>query len=71
MIISLSSVSSQTNCKLNSEQCILVDDEVWGKAEHVAVALLVRSPAQTKGHEEKPGALQQGHLVIEVQVPET
>lgn len=50
---------------------ILVYDEVWCKAKHVAVTLLVRPPAQTKRHEEKPGALQQSHLIIQVQVPET
>lgn len=50
---------------------LLVDDEVWCKAKHVAVALLVRSPAQTERHEEEPGALQQSHLVVQMQVPET
>lgn len=49
---------------------ILVDDEVWGEAEHAAVALLVRPPAETEGHEEEPGALQQRHLVVQVQVTE-
>lgn len=52
-------------------QHILVDDEVWCEAEHVAVALLVRSPSQAEGHEEEPGALQQSHLVVQVQVPKT
>lgn len=52
-------------------QCLLIDDEVWCEAEHVAVALLVRPPAQAERHEEEPGALQQGHLIIQVQVPET
>lgn len=50
---------------------ILVDDKVRRKAEHVAVALLVRSPAQAERHEEEPGALQQSHLVVQVQVPKT
>lgn len=50
---------------------VLVYDQVWCKAKHVAVALLVRPPAQTKRHEEKPGVLQESHLIIQVQVPET
>lgn len=50
---------------------VLVDDHVRRKAEHVAVALLVGPPAQAEAHEEEPGALQQGHLVVQVQVPET
>lgn len=50
---------------------VLVDDHVWREAQHVAVALLVRPPAQAETHEEEPRALQQGHLVVQVQVPET
>lgn len=50
---------------------VLVYDEVWREAQHVAVALLVRPPAKTERHEEEPGALQQSHLVVQVQVPET
>lgn len=50
---------------------ILVYDKVWCEAKHVAVTLLVRPPAQTKRHEEKPGVLQQSHLIVQVQVPET
>lgn len=56
---------------MQTKQYILVDDEVGCEAEHVAIALLVRPPAQTERHDEKPGALQQCHLVIQVQVPET
>lgn len=48
----------------------LVDDEVGGEAEHAAVTLLVRPPPETEGHEEEPRALQQRHLVIQVQVTE-
>ena len=50
---------------------VLVDDQVGGEAEHSSVTLLVGAPAQTEGHEEQPGALQQGHLVVQVKVPET
>lgn len=50
---------------------ILVYDKVWCEAKHAAVTLLVRPPAQTKRHEEKPGVLQQSHLIVQVQVPET
>lgn len=57
--------------KLKVDGCILIDYEVWCEAEHVAVALLIRPPAQTEGHEEEPGTLQQGHLIVQVQVPET
>lgn len=45
-----------------------VDDEIGGEAEHAAVTLLIGSPTKTEGHEEEPGALQQRHLVINVQV---
>lgn len=48
----------------------LVDDEVGGKAQHGAVALLVRTPAQAEGHEEEPRALEQCHLVVQVKAPE-
>lgn len=50
---------------------VLVYNQVWCKAKHVAVTLLVRPPAQTERHEEEPGVLQQSHLIIQVQVPET
>lgn len=49
---------------MNSEINSLVDDEVRGEAQHGAVALLVRPPAQAEGHEEEPGALEQRHLVV-------
>lgn len=48
----------------------LVDDEVGGETQHGAVALLVRPPAQAEGHEEQPGALEQRHLVVQVEAPE-
>ncbi len=57
--------------KLKMDGYVLVNDKIWCKAEHVAVALLVGPPAQTKRHEEEPGALQQSHLVVQVQVPKT
>lgn len=50
---------------------VLIYDQVWGKAKHVPVTLLVRPPAQTERHEEEPGVLQQSHLIIQVQVPES
>lgn len=53
-----------------SEVNSLVDNEVGGEAQHGAVALLVRSPAQAEGHEEEPGALEQRHLVVQVEAPE-
>lgn len=49
----------------------LVHDQVRGEAQYGPVALLVRAPAEAKGHEEEPGALQQGHLVVQVKVAET
>lgn len=49
----------------------LVNDQVWSKAQQVAIGLLVGPPAQSKSHQEHPGVLQQGHLVIQVQIPET
>ena len=49
---------------------VLVDDEVGREAEHVSAALLVGPPSQAEGHEEEPRALQQSHLVVQVQVPE-
>lgn len=49
---------------------VLIYDQVWRKAKHVPVTLLVRPPAQTERHEEEPGVLQQSHLIIQVQVPE-
>lgn len=49
----------------------LVDDQVRSEAEHAAVALFIRAPTKTKGHEEEPGALQQSHLVIQIKVAET
>lgn len=48
----------------------LVDDEVGGEAQHGAVALFVRPPAQAEGHEEEPGALKQRHLVVQMEAPE-
>lgn len=48
----------------------LIDDEVWSETQHASITLLVGSPAQAEGHEEEPGALQQRHLVIQVQVSE-
>lgn len=50
---------------------VLIYDQVWCKAKHVPVTLLVRPPAQTERHEEEPGVLQQSHLIIQVQVPES
>ena len=51
-------------------ELLLVDDEVGCKAEHVAVALLIGSPAEAEGHDEEPRALQQRHLVVQVEVTE-
>jgi len=48
----------------------LIDDEIWSETQHASITLLVGSPAQAEGHEEEPGALQQCHLVIQVQVSE-
>lgn len=50
---------------------VLVYDQVGCKAKHVHVTLLVGPPAQTERHEEEPGVLQQSHLIIQVQVPES
>lgn len=51
-------IRSQTSCnRFGAEQplnYVLIHDEVRSKAQHVAVALLVRPPAQTESHEEKP-----------------
>lgn len=52
--------------RLKIDGYVLIDDQVWCEAQHVAIALLVRPPAQAEGHEEEPGALQQGHLVIQM-----
>lgn len=49
----------------------LVNDQVWSKAQQVAIGLLVGPPAQSKSHQEHPGVLQKGHLVIQVQISET
>lgn len=49
---------------------VLVDDEIGGKAEHATITLLIGPPTKTEGHEKEPGALQQCHLVIQVQVTE-
>ena len=49
---------------------VLVDDEVGREAEHVAVALLIGSPTEAERHEEEPRALQQRHLVVQVEVTE-
>lgn len=77
--LSLSDVRKTPNTKRSTvrvrggawERYVLVDHQVWGEAQHVAVTLLVRSPAQTKRHEEEPGGLEQSHLIVQVKVPET
>lgn len=48
----------------------LIYDEIWGKAEQSAVTLFIGPPTEAEGHQEEPGALQQCHLVIKVQVTE-
>lgn len=51
-------------------EIVLIDDEIWSETQHSSITLLVRSPAQTEGHEEEPRALQQRHLIIQVQISE-
>lgn len=67
----LSLEKNDTSWITERELDLLIYDQVWCKAKHLAVTLLARPPAQTERHEEKPGALQQSHLIIQVQIPET
>ena len=49
---------------------VLVEDQVRGEVQHPAVDVLVGPPPQREHHHPHPGVLDDGHLVVNVHVPE-
>lgn len=53
------------------EPYVLVEHKVRGKVKHPAVDVLVGPPSQGKHHHSHPRMLDDGHLVVHVEVSET
>lgn len=56
---------------LTTEPYVLVKHEVRGKVKHPAIDVLVGPPSQGKHHHSHPRMLDDGHLVVHVEVSET
>lgn len=50
---------------------LLVEDQVRGEVEQLAVSVFVGAPAEGEGGQTHPGVLDQGDLVLDGQAPET
>lgn len=55
----------------NSMLYVLVEHEVWSKVKHPAVGVLIGPPPQGKHHHSHPRMLNDGHLVIHMEISKT
>ena len=54
-----------------SELYILVEHKIRGEVKHPAVDVLIGPPSQGKHHHPHPWMLNDGHLVVHMEIPET